>query len=114
MIISKINKRTKTISVLILTIIAFVFLHSELGLFNFDEDRHEAHDYCEIVKSVTVKITNNVSKDIFKLKIEKAPSFNQKDETQVYAKDFAIFNFEHFYKPKKTTKVYLLNRAFLI
>ncbi len=29
------------------------FLHSELGVWDFDNDNHGHHDFCELVKSVT-------------------------------------------------------------
>jgi hypothetical protein len=42
----------KVIAAVILTAISFLFLHSELGLFDFDGGRHGSHDYSLIVKDV--------------------------------------------------------------
>ncbi len=41
----------------------FSFLHSEVGLFDYDGVNHDAHDYCEIVKNISthVKTSNDVS-----------------------------------------------------
>ena len=44
--------RTKVVAVILLAIISFTFLHSEAGLFDFDDSNHCSHDYCELVKNV--------------------------------------------------------------
>jgi hypothetical protein len=38
-------------SLILLGVIGFIFVHSELGVLNFDEGNHGQHDYCEILKS---------------------------------------------------------------
>ncbi len=107
---------TKIISAFILTMIVFAFLHSEAGLLDFDGNNHGAHDYCEIVKTATTKITKDVSKDIFKLQVNKSVCFHCIDEINQNTSRLAVSvsDSEQSYIPQKTTDVYLFNRTFLI
>ncbi|MGK9477988.1 hypothetical protein ACSSV9_14375 [Melioribacter sp. OK-6-Me] len=114
MFIHKLNRITKIIAAIIFTVIVFTFLHSEAGLLNYDGDNHGTHDYCEIVKTATNKITKDVSKDIYKLPVDKSIYFHCIDETNQHSKSISILGSEQFYTPQKTTKVYLFNRTFLI
>lgn len=114
MLIHYINKATKIIAAIILTLIVFTFLHSEAGLLNYDGDNHGSHDYCEIVKTATAKVTKDSSQDIYKLQVDKSICYHCIDETKQLTKAFSILDFEQFYTPQKTTEVYLFNRTFLI
>ncbi|MEW6195599.1 MAG: hypothetical protein AB1521_10635 [Bacteroidota bacterium] len=114
MLIDYINKTTKIIAAIILTVIVFTFLHSEAGLLNYDGDNHGAHDYCEIVKTAATKITKDISKSVVSLKVDKSICFHCIDETKQSTKAFTILDSEHFHTPQKTTEVYLFNRTFLI
>jgi len=40
---------------IILTALVFTFLHSEIGMFEFDSCDHSAHDYCEIIKNTNIR-----------------------------------------------------------
>lgn len=105
---------TKIISAFILTVIVFTFLHSEAGLLAYDGSDHGAHDYCEIVKIATTKITKDASKYIIKLEVNKSICFHCIDEPNQHTKSFAILDSDQFYTPQKTTEVYLFNQTFLI
>ena len=94
--------------------IVFTFLHSEAGLLDYDDSNHSAHDYCEIVKSATTKITKDVPKDIVKLQVNASICFHNIDETNRLTKAITTLDSEQFYTPQKTTEVYLFNRTFLI
>ena len=104
----------KIIPVFILTAIVFAFLHSETGLLAYDGNNHGAHDYCEIVKSATTKITRGVLEYIIKLQVNKSICLHCFDGITHHNKLFITLATERFYISKKTTKVYLFNRAFLI
>ena len=53
-------------ALLLLGIIAFSFLHSELGWLGRDSDDHGGHDYCDLLKSaprMQKVITHDVAQD---------------------------------------------------
>ena len=105
---------TKAIAVIILMMIAFAFIHSEFNMFNFDEDNHGTHDYCEIVKSSIVKVSKNVASSIVNLKIDKSICFHRIDKASEHISSNIKLDFERFYTLQKTTDIYLHNRVFLI
>ncbi|MDF1613129.1 hypothetical protein [Stygiobacter electus] len=109
-----IHRTTKTVSAFILVAIVFSFLHSEVGLLDYDDSNHGAHDYCEIVKLATTKIAKDVSKDSFKLTVDKSICFHCINEGNQHTKTFTVLNSEQLHSPQKTTEVYLFNRTFLI
>jgi hypothetical protein len=45
-------RNTSSITLVLLGVLAFLFFHSEMGLFECDGGDHGNHDYCEVVKSV--------------------------------------------------------------
>ena len=53
-------KHLKIISVFLLCLLAFVFLHSEFDEFSTDGDTHETHDFCRIVEKATPNLTRSV------------------------------------------------------
>jgi len=54
MIFYKIRRYSFYIPTLIIAIFLFSFVHSELGLFNYDHGDHSEHDHCEIVKASNI------------------------------------------------------------
>ena len=111
--IHKINRISKAVAAVILTVMVFIFLHSEFGLLDFDGDNHGAHDYCQIVKNTNAH-SKVLLEDLPKLELNKdicihcigdgkgddvITSLAISDERQVF---------------KQSTEVYLFNRTFLI
>lgn len=107
----RINKISRLISIIILTIIVSVFIDSEL-IENCSK-WNTAQDYCEIVKGAT-QGSKDLTKDLFKLQLDKSICFHCIDETKQVTNAFTVLDSEHFHTPQKTTEVYLFNRTFLI
>ena len=107
------NFGTRVIAVIILTAIMFTFLHSELGLLDFDGHNHGTHDYCEIAKN-TNSHSNTLRVELPKLDLNKDICFHcfEKVETQAVQTSFEITG--HHLKAKPFTDLYLFNRTFLI
>ncbi len=107
------NSVKKIIALLLLGFFVFSFLHSELGLLDYDGNNHGAHDYCEIVKN-----TNNHSKtlkdELPKLEVNKDFCIHcfETIEAQAVQTSFEITG--HHLKAKPFTDLYLFNRTFLI
>lgn len=49
------KKSNQIISLIILFVIGFVFLHSELDLFSPDQHSHISHDFCDIVDNARLE-----------------------------------------------------------
>jgi len=60
------------IAALLLGIFLFSFLHSELNVHASNCANHDAHDYCQIVKTANTKISKISLTDLFSIK---APCF---------------------------------------
>lgn len=109
MLISKIHRISSIVAAILLTVIVSVFSYSELGQYGFD---NAANDYCEIVKSA--QASKDITKDLFKLQVDKSLCFHCLGENKQNTKVFLILDSEQFRTPQKTTEIYLFNRAFLI
>lgn len=105
---------SKIISAFLLISLAFVFLHSEVGLLDVDGSNHSSHDYCEILQTAVIKITSSDPSSSNKLQVEKTTSIIYVSKTNLYTKTFSVLDLKQFYTPQKTTEVYLLNQSFLI
>ena len=44
---------SRLVALLVFGTLSVSFLHSELGVWDFDNDNHGHHDFCELVKSAT-------------------------------------------------------------
>ncbi len=91
----------------------FSFLHSEVGFLNHDDDNHSSHDHCTIVNGITTPTNKTNSSNLTKLKADFIfiPKIIEVEDHNVLA-PFTLTNNPHF--AKKTNKVYLQNRIFLI
>ncbi len=54
MILYKFRRYSIYIPTLIIAIFLFSFVHSELGMFNYDHGNHSEHDHCEIVQTTSI------------------------------------------------------------
>ncbi|MBK6680205.1 MAG: hypothetical protein KBF60_08030 [Ignavibacteriaceae bacterium] len=54
MIFYKFRRLFAYIPAVIVAIFLFSFVHSELGLFNYDHGDHSEHDHCEIVQTTNI------------------------------------------------------------
>lgn len=113
MFTNKTSKITKNIAVIIIAVIAFIFLHSEFGLFDLDENNHSTHDYCEIVKNTTAH-SKILQQKLLKFEFNDAIGFHcfEKNEKQTVQIAFEIVN--HNLRANSATDIYLFNRTFLI
>lgn len=107
------NNVIKITTIFIFVIIGFIFIHSELGQFSFDEDNHDAHDYCQLVDGATLQLTKT-SRDLLKLKIDKTISLNC---MAIITEPLSYGNkidFKQFDTPRKSSELYIYNSTFLI
>jgi uncharacterized membrane protein len=104
---------TRVISIVIFTALMFTFLHSEVGLFDFDNHNHGVHDYCDIVKN-TNSHSNILREELPKLELNKDNYIHSSEtfETRVSQTSFVITN-QHL-KAKPFPDLYLVNNTFLI
>ncbi len=49
------NKLINLTSVILLTILSFIFIHTELGVASEQEANHHHHDFCELVSNSTTQ-----------------------------------------------------------
>lgn len=104
------KKRYHIISLSVLFVIGFLFVHSELDLFTPDQHAHSAHDFCDIVDSakpdnpsVEKFKVNNIEIQITTLQV---PVILSKDiyTTQLYNPN----------KPSTDVDINILHSTFLI
>lgn len=103
----------RNVSALLLTALAFAFIHSELGQFCYKTETRETHDYCQIVDGATVHIGKNISTKSFELQSNKFGNNTWTDNHTNYIQKLN-YNFLLFEKPSITTGIYLHNSTFLI
>ena len=107
------NSIKRTIALLLLGFIVFSFLHSELGLLDFDGDNHGAHDYCQIVKNTNAQ-SKILPNPLPKLELNKDLCVNCFEEVEAQANKTSFEKTDHHLKAKPFTDLYLFNRTFLI
>jgi len=103
----------KLVALALLGTIAFTFLHSELGFFDFDGDNHGAHDFCEIVKNISSR-TKTIKDELPKLGLTKI-LYNRCPQVEKTSVPSFIYNktYQHTIL-KRSTHTYLFNSTFLI
>ena len=108
-----IQKIKRVIGIAILTVFVFSFLHSELGFLNHDNDDHSSHDHCTIVNGSTTPTTKTNPSNLTNLKADFIfiPKIIEEEDQNALA-FFTVIDNPNF--AKKTNKVYLQNRIFLI
>ena len=113
MSIRKLNRISKAIATIIMTIIIFAFLHSETGLFNFDKGNHSTHDYCQIVKNTNTH-SQILRDNLPKLELNKDICIHCIDDVKGddVITSLAISDEHQLFK--QSTEVYLFNNTFLI
>ncbi len=111
--IRRTNKILNIVTLLALTVFAFTFLHSELGLLDFDGHNHGVHDYCEIVKNSNTH-SNILRIEPPKLELNKDIGFHCFEEIEAQATQTSYEITDHHFKRKPFTDLYLLNKSFLI
>ena len=80
MTVKYIKLSSNIVSLLLLSVITFLFLHSELGLFDCHHHNHSTHDFCRIVQNTVDDEYVNTNKSIrinFALPILKINIFQQ-------------------------------------
>ncbi len=107
------NSAKRIIALLILGFFVFSFLHSELGLLDYDSDNHGAHDYCEIVKNTRTH-SKILQEELPKLELNKDICFHCFEEIEAQTAQTSFEIMDHHLNAKPFTKLYLFNRTFLI
>jgi hypothetical protein len=106
------NKIVKSTSLLIIIVVAFAFIHSELDQFSYDID-HDEHDYCDLVDGATIQLTKT-SSGLLKLKIDKISSFNSADIITKSSSFSKKKDFDYYNTSQKFSQLYIFNSTFLI
>lgn len=107
------TKMIKLITLTLLGAIVFMFLHSELGLLDFDGHNHGSHDYCEIVKNISTHL-KTVKDELPKQELTKILCNHcfHAEETPILNVVYA--NTDQHTVVKHSAETYLFNRAILI
>lgn len=113
MSICKLNRISKAIATIIMTIIIFAFLHSETGLFNFDKGNHSTHDYCQIVKNTNTH-SQILRDNLPKLELNKDICIRCFDEIEAQETQTSFERADYNLKAITSTDLYLFNNTFLI
>lgn len=109
-----IKYRALSVAILVLAPLLFWFLYSELGQYTIEKEHPTAQDYCEIVKVTKAESGKVAVSTLVKLKVEKSFFLPCIDEKIKHSTSYNQLNVEHFYTPRKISKIYLFNNTFLI
>jgi hypothetical protein len=107
------NSVRGTIAILFLGFFVFSFLHSEVGLLDFDGDNHGAHDYCQIIKNTNAH-SKILREDLPKLEPNKDICIHCFEEIEAQETQTSFERTDHHLKAKPSTDLYLFNNTFLI
>lgn len=107
------NNYIRITTFLLLGFFGFLFLHSELSIFDCDIDNHDAHDFCILVKSIgndAKSLKDELPKpDFFKIIYSYVFDNSELNNSKIH------FNLSNsFIISKQSTKYYLINHSFLI
>jgi ferredoxin-fold anticodon binding domain-containing protein len=112
--LNKINRFSVYIALIVFSAISFLFLHSELGLFECEHDTHEAHDFCRIVQNTTddddTLHSYDLAKIIIDLSIIPFPIYQSDELIENHISGFT----EQSVSTNLSFKVYLKNKTLLI
>ena len=106
------NKIVKSTSLIIIIVVAFSFIHSELDQFSYDID-HNEHDYCDLVDGATLQLTKT-SSSLLKLKIDKITHLNSTDLLTTPLSFSKNSDLNKHYLAQKFSQLYIFNSTFLI
>ena len=107
------NSVKRTIAILFLGFFVFTFLHSELGFWDFDGDNHGAHDYCEIVKNISIH-TKTIKDELPKLELTKILCNHCFHAEETPISNVVYDKTDQHTIVKHSTETYLFNNTFLI
>ncbi len=107
------NSAKKTMALLFLGAFIFSFLHSELGLLDFDGDNHGAHDYCQIVKNTNAH-SKILRENLPKLELNKYICIHCFEEIEAQETQTSFERIDHHLKTLSSADLYLFNKTFLI
>ncbi|MBK6912484.1 MAG: hypothetical protein IPH11_01950 [Ignavibacteriales bacterium] len=112
MLIGNTHRMLKVIVSVIFTVFIIIFLHSEFGLFDFDENNHSTHDYCYLVDNTTAQTLTQST--LPQLKVEGSFCFHCIQEIETNEILATTFEYKDFIYPLKNSDLYILNKVFLI
>lgn len=107
------NSTKKITSIILLGIIVFSFLHSELGFFNYDNCNHSTHDYCQIVKNTDAH-SKTLRNNLPVPELNKNICIHCVDDVKGDEVITSLTITDEHRILKKSTEVYLFNKTFLI
>jgi len=108
------NTTRSLTALIILGAFIFSFMHSELGLFNFDDGNHETHDYCLIVDGTTNQISKISNTQQLKPSLEKIACLHCFNELPGTSSILSFRIKKDFLIPKDKVDLFLRNSSFLI
>jgi hypothetical protein len=108
------NKTRRLISAFIIGAFVFSFLHSELGLFDYDNGHHEHHDYCKIVDGKTTRINKVTVSQQIKPPLEKIAIIPNEDDFTNHKSSTLISVKYELLIPPDNIDLYIHNSTFLI
>lgn len=108
------NSAKRTIALLFLGGVIFSFLHSELGLFNYDGDNQACRNYCEIIKNADTYSKILREELPSRLTPNKEICIHCFEEFEAQVTQTCFERTDQHQIVKQSTEVYLFNRTFLI
>ena len=108
------DTRSKIIATIIIGIMTFLFIHSELELFSYEENNHHTHDYCELVKDALTQISGAFSDELFINKINNLLFLNCFEDLALKLTEIKISGLLDYHLPQRSNEIVLYNQEFLI
>jgi len=107
------NSAKRIIALLLLGIILFSFLHSELGFLDYGGNNQACKDYCEIFKDANTH-TNILRDNLPKPELDKEICIHCLEEIYLQTEQSCFERSGGHQLVKQSTHIYLFNGTFLI
>ena len=114
MAILGIHRISKVVTAIVLSLVAFNFLHSELGFLDYDGGNQACRNYCEVIKNADTYSKILREELPSKLKLNKVICIHCFEEIEAQAVQTCFEITDHNLKAKPFNDLYLFNRILLI
>lgn len=111
---SSLNIFNRAISLFLVIVFSVSFLHSELSQCSLNEEHHDSHDYCVLVKGAITQLNSTIVAKVFEFNIVKelyVSGFNNITPAEI---NISFGNLKENVSPPSTYKLYIADKAFLI
>lgn len=98
---------------MIIGVFTLAFLHSELGFWDYDDDNHTTHDYCDIVKTINSH-TNHLRDEFKKMELNKTISETCFEGLTLPETNICFAQSEKYQTINRPSKLFIYNSSFLI